>query len=598
MWRRLFGIPPPFCGVTNRDADKVPPSAKVDSYQDLALPTKSASRNSLTLEPLPSSSPHESLRLSPELDALESEEGGRWSARCKVKLEDGGFWLEPLTQRPLSLNGLPLSQTARLSSGDVVGFHGAAFRVVMTGQPGITTAVTEAEVFAADVQAGMLEVEEGPGLKRLRLRWRWDASTLADFGRTALARSATSLEVVVCRGEGPTVDAGTVVQLASALGPLAEKTTFVIPASLGELRGMVHVRVAPAVDVRFDGQLVSLSSPLWLTAGAEGLELENTFSPAPALFALNDACFLSCEEGWGSLESIGRANARAVITPCPRFQLPLLAGDEWRLQCGGRTHQLKVEAASGSQPVPRTWRAPRAFVFEGDELRSVTLMLQAEDAVFKQGSDGLFRGPGHEVFGVSAPGKLGWLRSQAPAFTVYEHTAGGLALPSPSAFLRGRTPFPQGRLTRDRLEVFLDQLLERQDGAALALSQIVRGEASERPQWFARMLVSPAHRHKLKGWLLQERETLGLFAPELHLSQPEFAGPVLHAIATEPLFGYLREVKVDVEDSRWLDFMRFVGAIPHVRVAGCKHGEELVRFEPGPGAQLDAQTSRFYERHL
>lgn len=126
----------------------------------------------------------------------------------------------------------------------------------------------------------------------------------------------------------------------------------------------------------------------------------------------------------------------------------------------------------------------------------------------------------------------------------------------------------------------------------------MRGELSERPHWFANLLVSQTHRRKLAPWLAQVRDLLSRFVPELELTDPKFAGAVLHAVATEPLLGYVREVKIDVEDTRWLDFMRLVRAIPNVRVIGCKHGEEIARFEPGTGVQLDAPTARFYERHL
>jgi hypothetical protein len=173
----------------------------------------------------------------------------------------------------------------------------------------------------------------------------------------------------------------------------------------------------------------------------------------------------------------------------------------------------------------------------------------------------------------------------------------GLLLPSPSPFLRGRVRFPDG-LTRDRLEVFIDALLERHDGAGVALSRLVSCTADERPRWFSSLLVTPALRLKLQPWLERERATLDRFEPVLRVSEGSHAGPLLHAIATEPIFQHVREVHVDAADQRWLDFMRYVEAIPNVLVVGWRNGAQIARFEPGRSQPLDPLVARFYERHL
>ena len=59
-----------------------------------------------------------------------------------------------------------------------------------------------------------------------------------------------------------------------------------------------------------------------------------------------------------------------------------------------------------------------------------------------------------------------------------------------------------------------------------------------------------------------------------------------------------REVHVDAEDQRWLDFMRYVEAIPNVLVVGWRNGAQIARFEPGRSQPLDPLVARFYERHL
>lgn len=501
------------------------------------------------------------VRLRPSEAGAALERGwlGRWSVLCDLTHSGAAWALVPRASTPVQLNGLPVTAPTSLSSGDVLTAttEGVAVRLLVKGAPLRSTASTQAEWFGRALAMGLLSIEEGPAvpLRRAVLRWRGgDDDSLVAFARTPLARSLSSLDVVLCRRPHlATVDATTVKTLAKDLGELLPRTRFVVPAQLS-LPDEIAVRLAEPVEVHFDGAPVALDAPTFLTGSPQGLRLDARYAPAPFLFALGRAAFLSCEEGWGALEALGRAGCDAAVAGGRAFQVPLLAGDEWRLVSKGRQHRLTVHPAS-SAPVQRTRRRPKGgpppLVFEGEELRSVTLHLAEGDIQFTQDASGLFHGPWPRPFAVAGPGQLKWFRGDERPFSPYdilfdEQSRPLLLLPSPSAFLRGRSGLPEHPLTRETLIVFLDLLLERHDGAALALRRLIDADPEDRPRWFSRLLVDADHRRHLAGWLELERESLSLFEPVVRATRADHALALLRTVRTEPILRHLREVHVDL----------------------------------------------------
>lgn len=485
-------------------------------------------------------------------------EADRWPLGELRYSAQKGWWLLPRPSAQLELDGLAVTAPARLTGGEVLATcHGVALRLLVEGRPSPATTLSDAEGFAWAVRTGLLEVAERPGLRRAILRWGGShADTLAAFGRTALARSLTSLDLVVCRGPTlPAVDAGTVLALAKELGDLRPRTCFVLPSPLA-LPDDLAVRVAEPVEIRFDGAPVPLGAPAWLAGSPERLRLEKTYSPAPFLFSLGRSAFLSCEEGWGGLESLGRSGFDACLAGGRRLQVPLLPGDEWILQSRGRTHRLTAHPAGTPAARPhRRGARPPPFVFDGEELRHLTFHLAEGDLQFAQGATGLFHGPWPWSFCVAGPGTLKWFRRER-TFTLYdvifdEQRRPALVLPSPSGFLRGRTRLPERPLTREALEVFLDLLLERNDGAALAWRRLLDAGPGERPRWFSSLVLDYSLRETLLGWLEVERESLARFEPVVRAAREDHARALLRALRTEPMFQHVREVDVDLPASEW-----------------------------------------------
>lgn len=505
-----------------------------------------------------------------------SPEGG-WRPLCGATYSDRAWRLVPRAATPVELNGLPVTGPTAVTSGDVLTAQGrslaldgllcgVAVRLVVEGEPLRATTFTQSEWFVRELRAGLLDVDEGPDFRRAVLRshdLHEDAlldgeSRLAAFSSTPLARSLTALELVVCRRPHRAgVEVATVLALARALGELLPRTTFVVPAPLSLPDGL-RARVASPVQVRFDGTPVALSAPVFLTGTEEGLRLAPTYSPGPFLCSVGQAAFLSCEEGWGALESVRRAGVEVAIAGGRQFQVPLLAGDEWELRSRGAVHRLTVQPSPGAPAdSPRQPRAGRAspFVFEGEELRRVTFHLAEGDIGFAQDGTGLFHGPWPRPFCVAGPGQLKWFRGDA-GFTLYdvvldEQGRPALVLPSPSGFLRGRTLLPAGPLNRESLAVFLDLLLEHHDGAALALRRLLEAGPEERPRWFTSLLLDRECRRSLQPWLELERESLARFGPVLRVTRAAHATALLRAVAVEPLFQYVREVQVDLPAAEW-----------------------------------------------
>lgn len=619
-------IPPPFQEVTQEvthvdGADSFtgsgsyhPPAARPNFLRRL---WSRWARPALRVEVLPSSHAHGGddrqlneglVRLS--ATTLETHDGDAWVVRCGVRYAEGRYWLEPVAHVTLTHNGAPLTRLTALASGDVVTTSGLTFRLLV-GETAALSALTEAEAFAVELRVGLLSVNEGPGFRRARLRWRtaW-AGSLTPFSRTALARSLTSLELVLrpCEGES-SVDVENLCRLAAELGPLLAKTEFVVPSPV-DAPPSLRVRVSAPVDVRFDGTLVALDEPARLVGGPEGLRVEARFAPAPALLTLGEGTFLSCEDGWGELECLGLPGADLVVTTENRaFLLPLLEGDEWLLTSkatAGRqstVHRLTVHPHSGEQRARGSAASsqPEPLVFVGQAHRSVTLHLEARDVLFTQGSDGLFRGPLPRVFGVVGPGLLKQPRGEAGSVTMYDSLAldpqgpeaWAVLLPAPSGFLRGRTRLPAGPLTRGALEVFVDGLLDEGDGAAVALRSLLEAKGDRRQaECFTRLLLRPINRRKLGPWLRSQGDALNRFEEVPRVTSFEHARYLLDdALRTEPMFQRVRQLHVDVTPQRgdggkaeyWLRLTRAGGWVPSVEVVCWRDGEVLERFVPRDG---------------
>jgi hypothetical protein len=534
-----------------------------------------------------------------------------------VRCVEGRYWLEPAGRNRATHNGAPLTRPTALASGDVLTTGGLTLRLLVgeAARPlTAPSALTDAEAFAVELRVGMLSVNEGPGVRRARLRWRtaW-AGSLTPFSRTALASSLTSLELVLrpCEGE-PNVDVETLCRLATELGPLLPKTEFVVPSPISAPPSL-RVRVSEPVDVRFDGTLVALDEPARLAGAPEGLRMEARFAPTPALLRLGQGTFLSCEDGWGELESIALPGADLVVTTENRgFLLPLLEGDQWLLtskatpQRPATVHRLTVHPRSGEQPaMARTASSeaePEPLVFAGQAHRSVTLHLESRDVVFTQGGDGLFRGPLPGAFGIVGPGLLKQPRGEARV-TLYdslvpdqeEPQAWAVLLPAPSGFLRGRTRLPAGPpLTRGALEVFVDALIEEGDGAALAWRSLLEAKGDRRQaEWFSRLLLRPINRRKLGPWLRAQGDALARFEEVTRMTSFEHARYLLDdALRTEPMLQHVRQLHVDVtprlgdggKAEYWLELTRAGGWVPSVEVVCWREGRELERFAPAVGA--------------
>lgn len=526
------------------------------------------------------------IRVSPDGVSIEVAEANSWSAVCRLAHDQHGNWISPASGRTAAkLNGLPLLNAMLVSTGDVLEFKNGVFGLTFDSSVAKTTPVTEAEAFAGDLRAGLISVLETATGRHVQVRWRGGVDELARFAQSPLAQSAKTLDIIACRGKQPTVDAERVSALADCMVGLLPRCTFVVPAPL-EVRASIATRVSEKVDLSLDGRLIDGESFWWLPASDDGggLTPSITCTRAPYLHAIGRGRFLSCELGWGSLESIRLIDHNVEITETPDFQLALLAGDEWLITTKtGTKHHLRVTpSAAGPSLVSSPAERPAPLVFEGSALTNITFFHEDTDIVFARGEDGLFRGPSPGMIGAVGPDEFVWLTQSEAAFEFFDQTWVGsvraIALPSPSPFLRGRTRFPPGSLTREKLIVFVDELLTSGDGAAIALRRLLDAVGSERDQWLKKLMVTRL-RFRIDRWIATQREALSRF-DEIQRVESRWASDVASAIETEPIFSFVRELRVEQASEDLCARIRASQWPRRTTVVAFRDGQEVARLEP------------------
>lgn len=527
------------------------------------------------------------IRVSADGESIEVVVAGRWAAVCSLARDQQGTWLAPAPGRAgLKLNGLPLLNATLVSTGDVLEFRNGVFGLAFGSASAKSTPVTEAEAFAGDLRAGLISVLETTNGRHAQVRWRSSVEELARFAQSALAQSAKTLDIIACRGKHPTVDAGRVSALAAAVGALLPRCTFVVPGPL-EVRASIATRVCEKLELSLDDRPLALDSFWWLVASGDGggLRASTACARAPYLHALGKGCFLSCELGWGDIESIRLVGHDVEITETPDFQLALLAGDEWVIstKAGNHRHHLRVTASAADPSLASPPAAlPAPLAFEGSAITTITFFHRDTDTVFARGEDGLFRGPSPGLIGAVGPGEFVWLMQSQPPFELFDETwvgsARAVALPSPSPFLRGRARFPPGHLSRDKLIVFIDELLTLGDGAAIPLRRLIDAVGSARDEWLKKLMVTRS-RHRLDPWLAAQREALSRF-DEIQRVDARRASEVASAIETEPIFAFVNELHVEEASEEFCARLRASRSPRRTRLVAFRDGQEVARLEP------------------
>lgn len=534
------------------------------AYQTFPTPTKL-----VTLTRLASLTGDAALVLSSD-GGLTHEWLGKATAEGTV---DGQGRLSPKREGRLLLNGVPARAGEQLRSGDVISLLSlCSYRVAIDGEAAEFSPAAAAESFASAVRIGLLEVEG------TRAVWRCDRhreEELALFCQSALASRLDELEVVVG------VDAPTV---ARALQPIAAKCTFVL---LGreEAPPDVRVRVPAEVDVLLDGVRHPPGEALWLRVEEERLVASEVFAAGPRLELGRGGAVLTFGEGPAPVTAFRRPGSSAHATPHARSCVPMLEGDEWELHTATTRHRLKLvprEEAVRRAPPPE----PPPYVFEGREYRELTLLRpDAGDVTLSQGRDGLFRGAHPTVLGVH-DGRLRLLghrdQWETAMYQPLDVLKPELVLPRPSPFLRGfRELFDEGVAPLELVRA----LESRDDGASLAFRRFLEGPPEQAARWFKCLLTHMPLRTHLGDWLDAEARHLRVLPQELTVSNGHQVVWLLAALAIEPMFGFVRVLRV-VDDGRgpeyWWSFVEYFGRFPRVRLEQWREGRVVKEHDAGP----------------
>lgn len=563
-------------------------------------------------------------RVSASGDTLERWATVGWEPFCRVAFHQGDYWLAPLpvseTYRRLRLNGIILDerQASVVSSGDILDSPDEwVCRTLVEGRPSQPSILTQAESFAEALMAGVLTVyEDADGRRHGRLLdLFWPA---AHFFRTALAPTLASVEVVP--GDKPQFPPteSYVNSIAASAGEFLPRLRFVLPTPL-DLPPSVAFRLARPVDLRLDGEPLE-GARLHLVKGPGGaLTPTRLFAQAPLLVRSARGAFLSCEEGAGALDCVTRRGLPMSLVPAAQydFNLPLLPGDEWVLRSGQAEVVLSVHEQSAShraRPPPGAAQLPQPqpepLIFEGQELRSITLhyvrgqvgdqwhQWDERDVTLTQDRAGVFRGAIEAAYGVvQGGGFLKCLGSRCDPFTLYQPAdtrrspPEPLVLPSPSAFLRGRVRLPEGPLSPERLAVFVDELLEQGDGAALAFSRLLSANSDRaRAQWLSRLLVMNDELARslsvASEWPDTDLAPLVNFERRLMATDDRRASLLIHAVNAEPMLSHVEEIHVvDTLGGAWLpSLLHWEDQGLSVRLVRWHGGNIVNQFEPRPGS--------------
>ncbi len=546
-----------------------PGSARQNFFRQL-LPRR---RPVLSLEPLASSpeqNPAAQVRLSATGDSVEVEWLGAWTPECDLRFDLDHLVLSPRSARTsMKLNGVTLPGPTRVEHGDLIDWFGDAFRIAIAGsEPKPDSLVSSAELLAAEARVGLLTFDG----KRLLLRANGSHSQLASLSRTPLARAAERVDIVL-----PGLDAQALETALEALGPIREKSTLIVPSPPGTRS---NVTIAEAVEVRLNGELLATDGATYLEFRGAEARTRGTFMPGPALVPVGQGLQLSFREGTDEVEAIQLAGAELAIVPDVGTRVQLLAGDEWTIRCRGVEHSLSVQART-TERRPAQVEQPQRLTVDGHDVHRVVIHLADRDLTFSQDHDGIFRSPDSPAqFGIVGLEQLRIIGSDKPRdFTFYDLVSlslevgapAGVLLPGPSDFLRKRVRFPAD-LSHAGVAVFVDELLERRDGSAIALRRLIDSPPDEMARWFLRLLTTPTARRKLRAWLERNATSLSRFEQVLTLRDEDPVSAILNAIRTEAIFQFVREVRIDSRSTGWAHEMRAWGPIPGVTVVDSHHG--------------------------
>lgn len=501
MRKRRGGNPPPFRTVRERNGNTGPPPERTASYQARADSTK---RPLISVECVTWPDNPDGIRVSDDGRSVVS----RSTRLGALRWADATLYFAPAAPS-VSVHGS--TDECQVSTGSVFVFNDVAFRFAVEGVAPTTSLLDEAEEFVSELSRGWLRVEVVDGFRLAWFRWGASPARLADFARTALARSLKSLHLVVAPRGADALNDAVLEPLAEALGALANRTRFVVPRP-DDVSAFATLEVPPAW-VTLNDALLDLSAPVYLSPDGP----TSVASAAPSL------------RSWGKGALLTRPGEPSVV---------LLPGDVWGA--------LRVHAERPQLPFAslRPTAIP-SLVVKGQPRTSLYFYGREEELVLQQGPDGLFAdNRGSRALPVQGA-KLRWLGREQDAdfsvgLTTWLHGHDRLVLVEPSPFLMRGLSWPA--LSTGALEVFIDQLLEAGDGAADALRALgdARGSPSQDDCFNALMMTS--WRGALGRWLASERNALSTFASTQFVGAREEKW-VRQAIAVEPVFGFIRELK-------------------------------------------------------
>jgi hypothetical protein len=475
-----------------------------------------------------------------------------------------------LSVNDVRINGLPFEGARPLRAGDVLRVGEQPFLVHIEGQRPVGSLEQAAWTHVESLQSGSLRIVKGArGALHVRL-WAPTAYALEDLERAPLQFEIETLEVMF-EARDEFRDAGR--WWRRALGQLRGRTTFVVQRLLPWLPQ--PQRLYPPMKVTLDDVAVPLHRAAFIHAVDGRLVARDEWAPVPRLLRRGSAVELNFALGHGAVQGLQLEGVPLSLEPNERLCRALMPGDRWVLFSGSGTHHLRVfestEAEEGTLPAV----APGRLTVGGVALNQFVRQSDDEVEQFQEVEPGRFVGEGADEFLVSPNGEL-VLRERPdevpapnegrPSRTsgVYGTFGSALLLPAASHFLAGTLPLPSLALTPDVLRVFVDELHEKHDGAALAFQQFLDAETAEdRGHWFLKLIRSSQTRFSLRSWALKAFEHPASLPTQLHAADTSSAMGLLDAIAdAEPMLSRVSRLVLSAEHRVFVDALLRIAKRP------------------------------------
>jgi hypothetical protein len=322
-----------------------------------------------------------------------------------------------------------------------------------------------------------------------------------------------------------------------ALGALAARTTFIVP---GEHPSTPKPsRLFPSVDLELDGALLALDQPRFLDIDEDRLLATTAWAPLPRLLRRGSATELSFELGTGDLLGVQLAGCVLAVEPHRALSLVLMPGDVYELLTPNGTHVLRALPGSAARVDGPLARRAGSLTFAGHSFDRFVVQSVSRLEQFEEREPGRFIADSGRELWATASGRLREPASSgAGDFGLFDLNRDGLVMPTPSDFLFG-PPRAMPQLHHpEALRVFIDSLLERQDGAGLGLQAFLEAtEVEARGLRFLALLRHLELRQGLRPWASQAFPEVGGLPSEIVTRDPATGFALLEAVMlNEPMF--------------------------------------------------------------